>query len=63
MLKKPIHGLFQRGAGKVRFSAPFIFNGLAPLKMAAHPCAANRLPKNSVFQQPVNSIFSRGETL
>ncbi len=52
MLKKPIHGLFQRGVGKVRFPAPFIFNGLAPLKMAAHTCTANRLPKNCVFQQP-----------
>ncbi len=55
MLKKPIRGLFHYGAGKVRFPAPFIFNGLVPLKMAAHPCAANRLPKNNIFQQSVKA--------
>ena len=25
-----------------------------PLKMAIHPCIANRLPKNCVFHQPAN---------
>jgi hypothetical protein len=29
----------------------FIFNGLQPSKMAAHPCTAFSLPKNIVFQQ------------
>jgi hypothetical protein len=33
------------------FQMAHIFNGLQPLKMAAHPCAAPSLSKNRVFQQ------------
>ncbi|BAO45034.1 hypothetical protein [Thiolapillus brandeum] len=53
MLKKSIHGLFQLEKTKMRFCLSSIFNDLWSLKMAAHPCAAIRLPKNGVFQQPV----------
>jgi len=58
MLKKPFPGLFQPRKRKTRFPASFIFNGLQPLKMAAPPCAAHRLSKNYVFQQPANSTLS-----
>ena len=57
MLKKPFHGLFQPRKRKTRFPASFIFNGLQPSKMAALPCTAHRVLKNSVFQHPV-----KGET-
>jgi len=56
VLKKP----------SVAFSAPplarrdslvaHISNGLQPFEMAAHPWAARRLPKDSVFQQPARSV-------
>jgi hypothetical protein len=52
MLKKPYHGVFPLGKTKARFYLSLIFNDLRSLKMAAHPCAAIRLPKNNVFQQP-----------
>ncbi|BAO44887.1 hypothetical protein TBH_C1972 [Thiolapillus brandeum] len=53
MLKKSFHGLFQLKKTKMRFCLSSIFNDVQSLKMAAHPCAAFRLPKNGVFQQPV----------
>jgi len=63
MLKKRFRALFQLGKTKVRFCLSSIFNDLLSLKMAAHPCAANRLSKNGVFQQPdnrtKNSAWSR----
>jgi len=46
MLKNPIHGLFQRGGGKVRFPAPFIFNGGTSL-------SRKQAAKKQPFQQPV----------
>ncbi|WP_052469829.1 IS3 family transposase [Thiolapillus brandeum] len=55
VLKKSIHGLFQLEKTKMRFCLSSIFNDLWSLKMAAHPCAAIRLPKNGVFQQPCMS--------
>ncbi len=55
ILKKSFHGLFQPRKRKTRFPASFIFNGLQPSKMAAHPCATHRLLKNCVFQQPAKN--------
>jgi hypothetical protein len=40
MSQKPFHGLLRRGAGKLRFPAPYVFNGLQPPKTAARPCTA-----------------------
>ncbi len=58
MLKKSLHGLFQRRKRKTRISASLIFNGLQPSNMAVSPCAAHRLPKNRVFRQPAENPFS-----
>ncbi|BAO43977.1 hypothetical protein TBH_C1048 [Thiolapillus brandeum] len=60
MLKKSFHGLFQLKKTKMRFCLSSIFNDLKSLKMAAHPCAAFRLPKNGVFQQPAKWLFDPG---
>jgi hypothetical protein len=52
-LKKPFPGRFQPGNGNRGFPFPHIFNDLASLKMAVHPCTTHWLSKNFVFQQPV----------
>ncbi len=57
MLEKSPHGLFQLRKRKMRFPASFIFNGLQPSKMVAHPCATHRLSKNGVFQQPAKGEY------
>jgi len=57
MLKKSIPGLFQPRKWKTRFPTSFIFNGLRPSKMAAHPCTAHWASKNGVFQRPVREIL------
>jgi hypothetical protein len=36
----PFPGTFPERNQKMRFPDSFIFNGLEPLKKAAHPCAA-----------------------
>ncbi len=51
-VEKALPWFFQPRKRKTRFPASFIFNGLQPLKMAAPPCAAHRLLKNRIFQQP-----------
>ncbi len=62
MLKKSIHGLFQRRGRKTRFPSSFIFNGLRSLKMDALPCVGYRETKNAVFQQLVEPRIQAVET-
>ncbi len=57
MLKKSFPGLFQPGKRKTRFLTSFIVNGLLLSKMVVHPCAAHRLSKNGIFQQPVKRQY------
>ncbi len=69
MLKKPSLAFFNCGSRKCDFRLPCIFNDLGSLKMAARPCAAHRLPKNCVFQQPASArdggvaVFTRQKQL
>ena len=42
---------------KARFPACYIFNGLEPLKMAIHPCIANRPAKTAFFTSLLESNF------
>jgi len=46
------HPVRQRG-----FQLTPIFNGLAPSKMAVHPCTAYSLSKNVVFQQAASPRY------
>jgi hypothetical protein len=55
-VEKALHGLSQLEKTKKRCCLTSIFNELRSLKMAAHPCAATRLPKNGVFQQLLGRI-------
>ncbi len=62
MLKNPSLGFFNGGTGKCDFPVPRIFNGLRPLKMTAHPCAAHRLVIKRVYRQPVTEAGGHGQT-